>query len=201
MDKVIYKTSSNRTDDNISIDGNLDENKKETKWKDIVCPGELYLQIPEELEKPSEKEAAEHFPYDQIPQEIWMDITGSRILTFNLLELLLQENQVSPAIREIQKMISRRYPESVRESAQNLSVCGVTVGWFSFLTGGIKEDQCHIMFVMSVNERMMFGSYHFPVEQENEEQRVFFKMLKSVKIRKNSGEDGNGCRKQRIWTD
>lgn len=202
MDEAIHRTSNGRTDDDIAFEDKPGDSKNELKWKDIVClSGQLSLKIPEELEKPSEKEAAEHFLHGQRPQEIWMDKYGSRILTFNLLELSLQEKQVSSAVREIQKMIGRLYPESIRESAQNLEAGGVTAGWFSFLTGGIREDQCHIMFVMPVNERMMFGSYHFPAGQKKEEQHVFWGMLKSVQMRKDTGEDGSGCKRQSIWTD
>ncbi len=202
MDAAVHRTSGSITEDNRITGGKPDDSKNKQMWKDIVClSGQLSLQIPEELEKPPEETAKVYFPYDQRPQEIWMDETRSRTLTFNLLELSLKESQVFSAIREIQKMISRVYPESMRESAQNFRAGGVAAGWFSFFTGGIREDHCHIMFVMPVNERMMFGSYHFPAGQEKEERRVFFKMLKSVQMRKETGEDGSGCRKQSIWTD
>ncbi|MBQ6887082.1 MAG: hypothetical protein IJN54_06180 [Lachnospiraceae bacterium] len=45
------------------------------------------------------------------------------------------------------------------------------------------------MFLISISERMMFGSYHFPAEQMQEERSFFIEIVKSIEVRRNSRED------------
>lgn len=172
------------------------ENKKETALKEISVflersenrEGLFCLKIAEEFAKASERKLSEKFPYDQKPQEAYMDKDGKRILTFNLLEKRLEEKQVYTAIREIQRLISHVYPESIQKQAGCIKIVAGEAGWFSFITGGISEDQSHIMFILPVSERMMLGTYHFPMKEEREERKIFLKMLKSIQI-KDTGKE------------
>lgn len=159
---------------------------KEFKWQDMC------LMLPEDWKSPSEELTKKKFPYQQKPQEIFVNPEESRILTLNMLEKPLHEKQVYPAILEIQRMINHIYPESIRERARILKTGAGIIGWFSFVTGGLKSDDCHSMFVIPVDGRMMFGSYHFPIEELEEERTFFLNIMKSIEINSDTGEDGQG---------
>ena len=161
----------------------MEENKEQSGWQSVSClAGRMYLRIPEDYRKPSNEVAAAKFPITPRPQEIYINPEGNKILTFNLLDKPLQEQQVYPAVLEMQRVIRHAYPESVRAQAKEIKTDAGTMGWFAFVTGGIKEDSIHCMFILPLDDNMMFGSYHFPAEQMEENRKIFMQMLKSIRI-------------------
>ncbi len=94
----------------------------ENEWQRISCLGDqISLMLPSGWTRPSDEVTEKKFPYHSKPQEIFADDSISRLMTFNMLEKQLQNQQVYPAIREIQKVIVHMYPESVREPARKIA--------------------------------------------------------------------------------
>ena len=173
----------------------MEENREQSGWQVISSlAGRMHLRIPEEYRKPSDEVAAEKFPVTPRPQEIYINPEGNRILTFNLLDKPLQEQQVYPAVLEMQRVISHAYPESIRVQAKELKTDAGMIGWFAFVTGGIREDSMHCMFILPLDDNMMLGSYHFPAEQMEEERRIFMQRVKSIQleVKSASGKQGGG---------
>lgn len=167
--------------------------REETRWETVVClNGQLEIQLPGGFEAVTGKEVEKKFPYGQGPQEIYMDHTGEKIITFNLLDKALEEKQVYSAVREIQVLIGHLYPESIRQQAGCIRAKEETAGWFSFATGGLTEDCIHILFVLSLEGKMMFGSYHFPAGDEAEERKTFQKIIRSAAVKKKKQEKAGG---------
>lgn len=79
-------------------------------------------------------------------------------------------------------MISHMYPESILKSARGLRIRAGISGWFSFATGGLEGDILHYMFILPLNNKMVLGSFHFPTETVEEDDKVFFSILKSIRI-------------------
>ena len=158
-----------------------EEDIKKYKWQEISCLEEqVLLKLPEEWQRPEDEVIAKKFPYNSKPQEIFADLQERKILTFNLLDKQLVDEQVYPAIKEIQRLINRLYPESIRKEASLYRVDAGMSGRFIFSTGGMEYDTAHYMFILPVNERMMFGSYHFPLEEIAEEEAVLLDILRSI---------------------
>lgn len=171
----------------------MDKYREETQWQEAVClNGQMEIQLPREFEIPSDDVAGRKFPYEQKPQEIYMDSTGERIITFNLLKNALEEKQVYSAVKEMQQTIGHLYPESIRQRARCLRTGEETVGWFSFVTGGMAGDCTHNLFVLPQDGRMLLGSYHFPERDEAEETEVFLKMIRSIVLKKKTQEKAGG---------
>ena len=141
----------------------MEENRERAGWQEVCClAGRLQLRIPEEYGRPSDEWMALHFPAVPRPQEVYSSPEGNGILTCNLLDKPLREEQVYPAVREIQWLIGRLYPESIRVTAREFRTDACRIGWFAFVTGGTREDSMHCMFVLPLEDNMMFGSWHFP---------------------------------------
>lgn len=169
----------------------------EERWEEISSlNGRIILRLPKQLKEQSYEKVEERFPYQSKPQEIRMDEDGKTIFTLNLLEKQLEEGQIQAAVREIQRIITHIYPESIRNHARCIKVEAGMTGWFSFVTGGLADDNCHIMFIMSVLGQMLFGSYHFPAGQEKEEKENFFEILRSIRITETNQDK---WRRQDIW--
>ena len=79
-------------------------------------------------------------------------------------------------------LLSHVYPESIQVRARELRTEAGRIGWFSFVTGGIRTDSIHCMFVLPVKDHMMLGSYHFPAGTMEEDRKMFLEMLKSISI-------------------
>lgn len=154
---------------------------KKSKWQEINCLEEqVLLKLPEDWKRPENEVIIKKFPYNSKPQEIFADLQVRKIITFNLLDKPLLDEQVYPAIQEMQRLINRLYPESIRKAAKLFKVEAGMSGRFTFITGGIEYDTAHSMFILPVNERMMLGSYHFPLDQMAEEEATLLDILKSV---------------------
>ena len=90
---------------------------KKAKWQEINClDDEVILKLPEDWNRPEDEVIAKKFPYISKPQEIFADLQERKIITFNLLDKQLVDEQVYPAIKEMQRLINRLYPE-IRYSA------------------------------------------------------------------------------------
>lgn len=176
----------------------MEAGREETVWREITGQeGKLCLELPDNLKKMTEEMAWRRFPYSQRPQEMFSDPDGDRIFTYSILEKQLREGQVYSAAAGIQKLISHAYPESIREQARTVRLRFGMAGWFSFFTGGMKEDSCHYMFVLPADERMVFGGYHFPAKEETTERKVFLRILKSIwligkDMENGEADDGRG---------
>lgn len=160
----------------------------------MCLDGKAGLKIPKEWEKieASDEWTAKKFPYQKSPQEIWREISGEKVFTINFLKKQLKEAQIYPAIRQMQILISRIYPESIEDQARKIKTAAGMAGWFSFITGGLIKDNGHCMFVASVQGNMVLGSYHCSAEGDWwEEKRIFKNIIKSLRVEKN-GDDGTG---------
>ena len=180
----------------------MEISNQECEWQEISCLDDsMCVRLPGNWKRPSGETIAKKFPYHTKPQEIYVDLEENRLITFSLLSKPLNDAQVYPAMREIQRLINHVYPESIHKSARICKVADGSAGWFAFITGGIREDPSHFMFVLPVNESMMLGSYHVPAKLISEDTSLFLKILKSIKIRSNvedrvSGDEGSGIRRQ-----
>ena len=149
----------------------MEKLREEVGWQAAVClNGQLEIQLPEGFEVPSNDVVERTFPYGQKPQEIYADSTGEKIITFNVLQNVLEEKQVYIAIREVQRMIGHLYPESIRRCARCI----------------------HILFILPMNGKMMLGSYHFPEGDEAEETEVFLKIIRNIVVKKKTQEKAGG---------
>lgn len=151
------------------------------KWKEITCLEEqVGLKLPEDWSRLSNEMVAKKFPYRRKPQEIYVSPDTCHIITLNIFGKTLHENQIYPAIKEIKRLISQMYPESIQESPRLFETKTGMAGYFSFVTGGIEYSNLHYMFVIPIGGRMMMGSSHFPETLIKEEQMIFLEVLKSI---------------------
>lgn len=158
--------------------------------KKIFClEKQISLVIPEDWNRLPVEMAAKKFPYRSKPQEIFASKDVGQIITFNMLEKSLTEKQVYTAIWEIQRLISHLYPEGIKDMAKTIRINAGMAGYFSFVTGGMQHDSSHCMFILPAFEKMIMGSYHFPVEDYKENMLVFIEILKSINVGREIEED------------
>lgn len=158
-------------------------------WQQVACLEErLCLTLPEDWTKAAKEVAVKKFPYRKKPQEIFTNSDASQILTLDLVEQHLVQNEVYPAIWEMQRLISHMYPESIKETSQQLNLRVGKVGYFSFVTGGIKCDSCHYMFVMEIGGKMVMGSYHSSESIMKESRTFIMEVLRNMQLSQNFRE-------------
>jgi len=88
------------------------------------------------------------------------------------------------------------YPESTRIRPKELQAVSARIGWFGFATGGIKGDSIHCMFILSMEDNMMLGSYHFPEEGMEENRKILIEMLKSIRLEEKTPMERQGVRNE-----
>ena len=114
----------------------MGEKGKEAVWKEISClEGKLILTVPKNWERIVGKKVDGLFPYANQPQMVMGTLEEEKLFTLNLLSKGLEEGQVNGAIREIQRVILRVYPESCRQGIRRRRLKAGITGWFSFSTG------------------------------------------------------------------
>lgn len=151
-------------------------------WKKIVCLGEtVSLKMPEDWNRPSDEVLEKIFPYRKKPQEIYVSQDKDHIITLNILDKELQDKQIYPAISAIKRLVGHMYPESTKEAPTLIGTEAGKVGYFFYITGGIKGDNCHCMFVLPIKGKFMMGSSHFPESQFVKDRVLLLDILKSIK--------------------
>lgn len=160
----------------------MEAGKEGTGWQESAClNGRLHIRLPEGWGTPAEAVLAEKFPCSTRPQEIFADSQADRIFTISRMEKQLQERQVYPAVREIQRVVSRVYPESVRDQAQTVKTETGSAGFFSFLTGGIAGDTCHFVFILpDADEKMLLGGLHLPAGELRSGKGLLAGIIRSI---------------------
>ena len=159
-----------------------------TREEEALCQvsdclqGRIRITLPQGWQRPSNEILARKFPYRTTPQEVFSDTQAEQIITFSLLDKQLQEKQVYTAVREIQRVISHIYPESIREQARMIRIQAGSAGIFAFITGGIREDVYHSMFILSVDEKMLLGSFHLPEGQAESGRKTCMDIMRSIQI-------------------
>lgn len=161
------------------------------EWQKINClQDKIRIMLPKEWERPSNEILEKKFPYRTKPQEVFADLQENRIITCSLLDKPLQESQIYPAITEIQRVVVHIYPESIKEQAKIFTITSGKAGFFSFITGGITEDYCNNIFILSIDEKMMIGNYCLPIGQLQEGRKILMDILNSIEIKRESKENG-----------
>ena len=159
-----------------------------TREEEALCQvsdclqGRIRITLPQGWQRPSNEILARKFPYRTTPQEVFSNTQAEQIITFSLLEKQLQENQVYTAAREIQRVISHIYPESIREQARMIRIQAGAAGIFAFITGGIREDAYHSIFILPVDEKMLLGSFHLPEGQAESGRKTLMDIMRSIQI-------------------
>ena len=160
----------------------------EIREEEAICQvsdclqGRIRITLPQGWQRPSNEILARKFPYRTTPQEVFSDTQAEQIITFSLLDKQLQEKQVYTAVREIQRVISHIYPESIREQARMIRIQAGPAGIFAFITGGIREDVYHSMFILSVDEKMLLGSFHLPEGQAESGRKTRMDIMRSIEF-------------------
>ena len=148
-------------------------------WDDV-----FKTELPIGFETADEELIRKKFPYILKPEYIFSNEQNSQIITFSFLHKELRTEQIEQAIWGIQRIITHRYPENIRDYACCLDHIGVDTGYFSFWTGGIPNGEYHAVFIMSVQNRMMLGTYHCNANYEGQAKDAVLQILKRTKVHK-----------------
>ena len=161
----------------------METREEETLCQVLDCTqGRICITLPQGWQRLSDEILARKFPYRTTPQEVFSNTQAEQIITFSLLEKQLQENQVYTAAREIQRVISHIYPESIREQARMIRIQAGAAGIFAFITGGIREDAYHSIFILPVDEKMLLGSFHLPEGQAESGRKTRMDIMRSIEL-------------------
>ena len=71
------------------------------------------------------------------------------------------------------------YPESTKVKPEEIKTEAGNIECFATAEG----TSIHCMFTLPIEESMLFGSYHFPVEEMETDKTLFVEILKSIRIK------------------
>ena len=158
----------------------MKENRKQEQWQELCCLADrMHVKIPGDYRKPAEEVMTAKFPSGIRPQEVYSNPEGSKVLTFNLWDKPLQEQQEYPKIETVHKLFGHMYPESTKVKPEEIKTEAGNIEWFAFAEG----TSIHCMFTLPIEESMLFGSYHFPVAEMETDKTLFVEILKSIRIK------------------
>ncbi len=158
----------------------MKENRKQEQWQELCCLADrMHVKIPGDYRKPAEEVMTAKFPSGIRPQEVYSNPEGSKVLTFNLWDKPLQEQQEYPKIETVHKLFGHMYPESTKVKPEEIKTEAGNIEWFAFAEG----TSIHCMFTLPIEENMLFGSYHFPAEGMETDKTLFVEILKSIRIK------------------
>ena len=142
----------------------------------------MYVELPEgTVEMPGDM-IRELYPYEKRPQHIYYQEKNSLHFTFSLLEKRLEDKQVAEAIAASLQVIDAAYPQRLigqANLARNTS--DRQYGWFAFQSPSLETPRYNIMYITSVDHRVMHGTCSCLLEDE-ESQRTIKQVPLSIQI-------------------
>jgi hypothetical protein len=129
--------------------------------------------LPEEL-------AEIKYPSKHRPDEIYTNDDTTINISFSL-KNDKASNEVIPRVKDvIQKAVMRMHSGSRVIESDTMEVSGINISYFDFPSAAIDMDMYNMMFFLSVDNRIVVGSFNCPWVNMDIWKPVITQMLESV---------------------
>ena len=82
----------------------------------------------------------------------------------------------------LQEVVMRLYPASSVIDSETIDASGVNIAYFDFSSTAIDMDIYNVIFFLSLDDRLVLGSFNCPWENMDEWKPVVLQMLGSVEV-------------------
>jgi hypothetical protein len=153
-------------------------------WEDKVR-----LYIPIDFADMPEQQRAFKYPYEQRPEIIKSDETGSINFTLNRIDQDLQDQWVKQLTDGMKAMIKQANPANVFYTDGVEVVAQKQVGYFEFKSPALDGFLYHLMFFFALEGKMAMGTFCCPYAKYEEWREIAFQVVRTLSL---SEEDKGG---------
>lgn len=121
------------------------------------------------------------YPYEQRPEIVLTNPTGTVNLTFNRVDQQLQNEWVEKLTSGMKNMLRKMSPSNVFYEQQLEDVRGKKIGYFDFKSPGMDEALYQLMFYLELSGETLMGSFNCSYRQHKEWRDVAVQIVRSIR--------------------
>jgi hypothetical protein len=157
----------------------------EEKMPFVRCPvlnGRLSVIMPEAFEIMTKELAEIKYPSINRPDEIYTNSETTINFSVSLHDDEAANEDIPDVKDTLQKVIMRMHPASRVIHSKTIEVSGINIAYFDFKTAAIDMDIYNMMFFLSINGRIVVGSFNCPWVNMDTWKPVITQMLGSMEV-------------------
>jgi hypothetical protein len=138
--------------------------------------------MPEEFAIMSKEDADIKYPSINRADEIYTNKETSVNLSVSHKSDTAANKDIPEVKDALQEVVMRVYPASSVIDSETIEVAGINIAYYDFDTAAIDMDIYNLIFFISLDDRLVLGSFNCPWENMDEWKPVIVQMLGSVEV-------------------
>jgi hypothetical protein len=156
-----------------------------SQWKStIILSHKAEIQLPSGFNLMDKKLMAEKYSSSNLPTEVYSNASGTVNVAFNASSNKLHSVEVIPEGKKIEQRL-RSSGRIYFIDSEPLMVNGIKIYVFRFYSSAHDTKIYNVMFVFSIRQKLVLGSFNCAVSLEQEWQKHSMQIIKSLKQVKN----------------
>ncbi|MGM0713285.1 hypothetical protein [Brevibacillus parabrevis] len=146
-------------------------------WDNKVC-----LPIPKDFVDMPEHLRSLKYPYQQRPQIIKSDESGSINFTLSRIDQDLQDQWVKQLTAGMKAAIKKANPANVFYTDGVEAVGEKQIGYFEFKSPALDGFLYHLMFFLALEGKMVMGTFACPYAEYEDWREIAFQVMRTVSV-------------------
>ena len=159
----------------------IDDEKISFKRKPMLKK-QITVVLPEKFTIMAKGLAEKKYPSVNRPDEIYTN--AETTINFSLTHSNdPATNEGIPETKDaLQQVITRMHPASKIIDSDLIDASGLSIAYFDFITPALDMDIYNVIFVFSLDKRLVVGSFNCPPESMDEWKPLLVQMLQSIEV-------------------
>lgn len=143
---------------------------------------QMEIFLPEGFKDMPDYIAKKKYPSKHRPPMILMNEDNCVNFTFHLMDVALAENQLEKAADGFAKSMKQVYTNAKFQELQyGKRNDGSKMAWLSYESMAIDADMFNIMFITSLDGKMLYGSFNCILEMQKDWEEIALYCIRSIK--------------------
>ncbi|MDR9856621.1 hypothetical protein RJP21_23745 [Paenibacillus sp. VCA1] len=149
----------------------------------------LKVFLPKDFEEMPQQARSVKYPYEQRPEIIQSDASGSTNFTFNRIDHELQDEMVEELTSGMKMMIQKSNPSHVFYESGVEVVNGKPIGFFEFKSIVFDGSLFNIMYFLELEGRILMGTFCCRYEEYADWRDIAYQVIRTVTVIQEEKED------------
>lgn len=171
-----------QTEPNSIEQGTIRIGNEEYKFEERAFFDEaLWVLVPESFQPMPLSMQKLKYPYEQRPEIVLTNPTGTVNLTFNRVDQQLQNEWVVKLTSGMKNMLRKMSPSNVFYEQNVEDVRGKKIGYFDFKSPGMDEALYQLMFYLELSGETLMGSFNCSYRQHKDWREIAVQIVRSIR--------------------
>lgn len=185
LDEKIIEARRKEAQRNLDIrkDGLIVNGEKIEFQETTLFQGKMMFLLPVSFVDMPQKIAKIKYPSEQRPQIIKTDLLGSTNFAFNLFDQGIKAEQMESAADGMKAILKKVNPANIFYESGTEPLGNSMLSWFEFKGHGIDTQIYYIIFLTSIDGKLMHGIFNCAIKDMENWKEATFQVIRSIQDR------------------